>query len=138
MNLNKLPDNVYLFGDAEYRGECACETAEQVTFFSVIRREHPDIAKTAFHVRNEGKRSQHRADMERMEGMATGAADIVIPGAPAFICELKRRDHTKSRISAEQLAFLAQSKKQGAFACVALGYEAAIAAFNVWRTMIPD
>lgn len=68
--------------------------------------------------------------MEKSEGMTTGAADIIIPGAPAFVCELKRRDHTKSAISDEQLAYLEAAKEAGAWVCIALGADAAWEAFH--------
>jgi len=64
--------------------------------------------------------------------MATGASDIIIPGCPAFVCELKRKDHTLCRWQDSQLEFLEAAKNNGAFVCVSLGHEAAWEAFLEW------
>ena len=63
---------------------------------------------------------------ERIEGMVAGAPDIIIPGNPTFVCELKRLDHTKCRFQYGQLEYLEAAHKAGAFVCVALGYQAAL------------
>lgn len=129
----KLPSDIPVYGDLTYRGACPKETLEQVTFFSRLRREYPDtLGIIAFHVRNEGKRTHLRAATEKSEGMTTGAADIIIPGAPTFVCELKRRDHTQSEISAKQIAFLRASQDRGSFVCVALGVDAAWEALHAY------
>ena len=75
-----------------------------------------------------------QAAREKSEGMTTGAADIIIPGRPSFVCELKRRDHTKSRISEDQVNYLRATAANGSFSCVALGVEAAWEALNEWIT----
>jgi len=62
--------------------------------------------------------------------MTTGAADIIIPGNPSFVCELKRRDHTKSTLDPEQAKYLEQAQAAGAFVCIALGADAAMEAFR--------
>jgi hypothetical protein len=64
--------------------------------------------------------------------MTEGASDIIIPGCPAFVCELKRRDHTKSKWQDGQLEYLETAQKAGAFVCVALGADAAMEAFEEW------
>jgi hypothetical protein len=73
---------------------------EQVTFFNRLRREYPDTyGLIALHPRNEQqlRGSQHRTMItQKAEGMTPGAADIIIPGSPAFVCEMKRQDHTLS------------------------------------------
>lgn len=121
-----LPNDIKVYGDLSYRGTCPKETLEQVTFFSRLRRDYPDtLGKLAFHVRNEGKRTHLQAAKEKSEGLTTGAADIIIPGAPTFVCELKRRDHTQSEISTSQLAYLRAAQAAGCFVCIALGVEAA-------------
>ena len=95
-----LPNDIKIYGNTEYRGACPKEALEQVTFFARLRRQYPDtLGLIGVHVRNEGKRNLLQAAKEKSEGMTTGAADIIIPGAPTFICELKRRDHTASSIS---------------------------------------
>tara|TARA_A100000172_G_C3039922_1_gene110022 strand:+ start:1713 stop:2117 length:405 start_codon:yes stop_codon:yes gene_type:complete len=125
----KTPDDIPVYGDLSYRGKCPTEELEQVTFFNKLRREHPEWGAIAIHIKNEGKRTKYQADKDSINGMVTGASDIIIPASPAFICELKRKDHTKSRISEEQINYLRAARDRGAFICVALGYEAAFQAF---------
>ncbi len=128
-----LPNDIPIYGDTTYRGPCPKETLEQVTFFGRLRRQYPDtLGLIAFHVRNEGKRHLLQAAKEKSEGMTTGAADIIIPGAPTFICELKRRDHTASSISDQQLAFLRAAQARGSVVCIALGVDAAWEALHAY------
>lgn len=128
-----LPNDITIYGDTSYRGTCPKETLEQVTFFSRLRREYSDtLGLIAFHVRNEGKRTHLQAATEKSEGLTTGAPDVVIPGAPAFLCELKRRDHTQSEISTAQLAYLRAARDAGCFVCIALGVDAAWEALHAY------
>lgn len=131
-----LPPDIPVYGDISFRGKCPPEHIEQASFFSKLKREYPDSwGLIALHPRNEGQLingqfsslAQHKA-----EGMAVGAADIVIPARVAFVCELKRADHTKSKWQDGQLPYLRASKEAGAFACVALGAMAAWQAFQEW------
>jgi hypothetical protein len=131
---------VPIYGDVKWRGACPMEELEQVTFFNRLRAEFPDTyGLIALHPRNEQqlRGSQHRMMISmRAEGMAPGAADIVIPGSPAFVCEMKRRDHTKSAWREGQKEYLKAAHDAGAFACVALGYLAAWQAFEAWRAYL--
>lgn len=125
----RFPPDIPVYGNQSFRGMCPAETLEQVTFFSRIRRQYPTTwGLLALHPRNEGQRTHLQAAKEKSEGMTTGAVDIVIP--PGFICELKRRDHTKCSISADQVAYLTAAKDAGCFACIALGVDAAWEAFH--------
>ena len=127
----KLPNDIMIYGDTSYRGACPKEAVEQVTFFARLRRTYPDtFGLLALHPRNEGVRNALQAAKEKSEGMTTGAPDIVIPGSPAFVCELKRRDHTASSISDGQLKYLRAAKAEGCFTCIALGVDEAWKAFN--------
>ena len=129
----QIPNDIRVYGDLNYRGTCPKETLEQVTFFSRLRRDFPDtLGLIAFHVRNEGKRTHLQAATEKSEGLTTGAPDIVIPGAPAFLCELKRRDHTQSEISTRQLAYLRAAQAAGCHVCIALGVDAAWEALHAY------
>ena len=65
--------------------------------------------------------------------MTEGASDVIIPGCPAFVCELKRQDHTKSKWQKGQLDYLENCQKNGAFVCVAFGYKAALEAIEEWK-----
>jgi hypothetical protein len=133
----KFPQWLKVFGDQDFRGDCPTERAEQVTFFARLRREYPDsYGLIAVHPRNEGKRHMMQVAREKADGMTPGASDIIIPGRVAFVCELKRRDHTVCSWGDKQLDYLQQSQKAGAFACVALGCDAAWEAFNEWRRVV--
>jgi len=132
-NRMKLPTDIAIYGDTDFRGPCPKEVLEQVTFFSRLRREYPTThGALAIHARNEGKRTLLQAATEKSEGLTTGATDIIIPGAPAFVCELKRRDHTLSSIHKAQLDYLRAAKAAGCFTCIALGVDAAWEAFHVY------
>ena len=131
MNLKKL-SNIKIYGDIKCRDKnCPTESQEQMTFFNMIRSILPHTyGRTAFHQRNESKRSYKQASFHKAEGMTKGVPDIVIPGKVTFLCELKRQDHTLCRISDEQIKYLEVAQKMGAFCCVALGWESALAAFE--------
>lgn len=126
-----FPEWLSIYGDTKFRGQCPSESVEQVSFVNWVRQktDHGDLI---IHIRNEGKRSHRQTQRYKAEGMCPGAADIIIPGKPTFVCELKRQDHTKSRWQDKQLEFLEQAYKQGAFVCVALGNEAAKRAYKNW------
>jgi hypothetical protein len=129
----KIPEWLPCYGDQKFRGECPPESAEQITFFNKLRKEYPDtLGRIAIHPRNEGKRTHQQTARHKAEGMTEGAADIVIPGCPAFVCEMKRKDHTKSRFEPGQVEYLKAAKDSGAFVCVALGWEAAWQAMVEW------
>ena len=134
MNLRDLPFPV--FGDTAFRGKCPKEDQEQITFFNRVRTRHPDTwGRLALHPRNEGLRTggQIGALMKhKAEGMTAGASDIIIPAAVSFCCELKRRDHTQSEWKPGQVDYLTAAHGAGAFACVALGCDAAWEAFKAW------
>jgi len=131
----KLPENIHVFGDLAYRNKkCPPEAAEQVAFIQFIRLKYPNsYGKVITHIRNEGKTTVQQRMRHKNDGMIKGASDIIIPASITFVCELKRRDHTLSKISEEQIAYLESAQKLGAFACVGLGYDGAIEAFSKWR-----
>ena len=129
----KFPEWLPVFGDLDYRNKkCPVESAEQITFFNTLRREYPELGKIAIHPRNEGKRTIQQTQRHKAEGMTTGASDIIIPGCPAFVCEMKRQDHTLCSWEDDQLTYLETAKNNGAFVCVALGHEAAMEALKLW------
>ena len=129
----KFPPDIDVYGDTKYRGDCPAETVEQVTFFNRLRAAYPDsLGKIAIHPRNEGKRHHAAVRREKAEGMTPGASDIIIPGRPSFVCELKRRDHTKSSWQPGQKEYLETAQQYGSFACVALGADAAWQALKHW------
>lgn len=129
----KFPDWLPVYGSTDYRNKkCPVESAEQITFFNVLRRDYPQLGIIAVHPRNEGKRTMQQAMRQKAEGMTSGSSDIIIPGNPSFVCELKRKDHTLCSWEVEQLTYLETAKNNGSFVCVALGYEAALEALIEW------
>lgn len=134
MNLKQIPNCIPVFGDVNYRGECATETAELIGFFRLLAIEFPSLAEIATHIRNEGKRSKFQGYKQQQEGMNTGASDIIIPCSPPIVIELKRRDHTLSTISAKQVSYLSSSHILGAYSVVALGAVGAMEAVKAWHT----
>jgi hypothetical protein len=133
MNLSKIPSQIKVFGDINFRGPCPLETPEQISFLCLLKEEFPELAKIAVHIRNEGKRTKRQGHQQKQEGMNTGASDIVIPCCPPMLIEIKRRDHTQSTSSPKQLKYLIDSQEQGAFACYALGAIGAIEAVRAWH-----
>ncbi len=124
----KLPPQIQLFGTPD-KTDAASESQHAMTFFAKLRREYPQYGAIATHIRNEGKRSMAQVQKQKAEGLTTGTADIIIPANPPFVCELKSRS-PRATISSEQIEYLLNAQKLGAFACVAIGYEGAIEAFK--------
>lgn len=135
----KFHPDIPVFGDPTYRGTCHKEEVEQASFFSRLRREFPDsYGAIALHPRNEGLKEKGQFSTvikHAAEGMTRGASDIVIPGAPSFVCELKRMDHMQSKWQDGQIEYMLAAKACGAFVCVALGAVAAWEAFEVWKAV---
>ena len=132
----KFPDFLPVFGDTDFRGECPLEEAEQATFFSQLRKLHPDTyGRLAMHPKNEGKRRGAQfAQLARDKalGMTKSAPDVVLPGAPTLLIEIKRQDHTQSKWQDGQVEYLQTAQSLGCFVAVALGWEGAMDAFELW------
>jgi hypothetical protein len=131
----QIPDDIHVYGDKNFRGMCPEEKHEIASFFQELRLRYPDLAKTACHVRNEGKRTRWEAYKHKKEGMVPGIADIVIGGIPTAFIELKRRDHTQSKLPTGQIECLRAAKSQGCFVAIALGAEAAMRAVERWMAL---
>lgn len=131
----RFPDWLPVFGDRSFRGDCPTEALEQITFFAELERRAPDLAAVALHPRNEGKRNHMQTARQKAEGLNVGAADILIPARRCFVCELKRRDHTKSQWQPGQLDYLEAADAMGAWVCVALGWEGAWNAVLEWERL---
>ena len=110
------------------------ESVEQVSLFSRLRKTYPDTwGVIALHPRNEALLvgGQFRGIVKhKAEGMTPGASDIVIPGSPPFVCEMKRCNHTLSSWQPGQQEYLETAQALGAFTCIALGAVAAWEAFE--------
>ncbi len=129
----RIDSKIKVFGDKKLRmKKPPSEDAEQKTIFNHLRLNYPELAGLATHILNEGNKSQAQAQNDKLMGLCAGFSDIIIIGSPVFVCELKKCDFTKSRISEEQEKFLINSEKAGAFACVALGHVGFFEALEAW------
>jgi len=130
-----FPDWLLVFGDTSFRGECPKESAEQITFFTMLRKEYPEtLGVLALHPKNEEKRSGKQFNQlarDKAMGLSPGASDVIIP--LGFACEIKRLDHTKCSWQKGQIEYLKAVHDAGGFACVALGWQAAMQAVKEWH-----
>lgn len=129
----KIDQRIKVYGCQKLRMEKPpSENAEQITIFNELRLNYPELAKLATHILNEGNKSHAQAEKDAQMGLCKGFSDIIIIGNPVFVCELKKRDFTKSKISKEQQSFLIAAQESGAFACVALGCDGFFEALEEW------
>lgn len=118
----RFPSWLQVFGDRSFRGRCPHEETEQMNFFAMLRLHHPDLARLAIHPKNEGNRNWMRQQMDYKKGEVNpGASDVIIPGCPAMVAEIKRQDHTQSRWENGQIDYLEKSLSAGCFVFVGLG-----------------
>jgi hypothetical protein len=114
------------------KDKCPSEAVEMSSFFNRLRAEYSELGRIALHIRNEGLRTHQQVQKMRLDGgFVPGASDVVIPGAPAFVMEMKSRAKT-AKVSKEQVAYLEACESAGAFCCVALGAVAAWEALSEW------
>lgn len=126
-----IPEGIKIYGDINFRDKkCPKEDAELATFFNQLKSKYPELAKVALHIKNEGVRTAKQAEREKIKGaLLKGAVDIVIP-AIRFVAELKRTDHTLSKIDNEQVEYLISNQALGGFSCICLGYKAVFEALE--------
>ena len=130
MRFNK---DIPVFGDSSFRGDCPKEDIEQINFYSWLKLNYPKHALLMIHPKNEGKRGYNQVNYEsRTGGIPTGASDVIIPGNPCFVVELKRADHTKSKWQKGQQDYLLEAKEAGCFVGVAIGCGGLKEAFLQW------
>lgn len=135
MNLNLIPESIPVFGDTSWRGECAKETPTMTGGMQLIRQHYPEFDGIMIHVRNEDDGGARKGKKLNQEGRETGAADVVIMCCPPIAMEVKRQDHTLSKIGKNQIKFLVKSQRQGAFSCVAVGALGMLEAAKAWHTL---
>lgn len=105
----------------------------------MLKELRPAYYKVAIHPKNEGKRSYQSAAIDSDQGaLNKGASDIVIPASIAFVCEMKRADHTQSKITKPQTDYLEAAQELGSFACIALGSNAAWQALLDWEKLLSN
>lgn len=138
---------VEIRGDVSFRGDCKVEDAELSDFNNWLNYNYPQYSDLAFHVPNEFTADKSKGNAKfahianrKNKGVKSGICDyVVLPikkGAPAFLCEFKRKNIAESLKTRQnkqhfenQLMLLSSQKAAGNFAIVALGFEAAKAAF---------
>ena len=136
---------ITIIGDIKYRGDCPKEDTDLANFFAWVRYEYKEYYNLIFHAETEfnpqGGSSYAYHAKSKAKGRLDGLADIVcLPiskGAPAFICELKRKNIAKSLASKkmkfhfeDQLLRLSSQQQHGNIAIVALGLDAVKQAFT--------
>lgn len=127
----KIDPRIRVYGNLDHRDKkCPKEEAEQITFVNQVRKHNPKTL--LIHVKNEGKRTLQQAQLDKANGMQSGTSDILIVGSPAFVCELKRQDHTLCQWQPLQQEYLIEAQEQGCFAVVAFGWKAAFEAYLDW------
>lgn len=133
----KIPPGIKIYGDTSFRDKkCRKEEAEQKEYFGWLKEKRPSLYAIAIHPKNEGKRTPQQIARDRANGsLNTGASDIIIPAILPFLCEVKRKDHTLSSISGDQMDYLMAADRAGAFVCIALGCAAAIEATLEWEVL---
>ena len=107
------------------------ESVEQITFFNQLRKLHPEIAKVAIHVKNEGKRTVKQIAKDKAEGLVKGAPDIFIAGNPTLLIELKKRSK-RAKVSDEQIKYLEAASELGADCYICYGWTSAWNALERW------
>lgn len=106
------------------------ESNEQQTLFEWAKRMEGKWSelKLLYHIPNEGKRSQRTGARMKAEGIKSGVPDICLPVARGehhgLYIELKRRRNSK--VTKEQLDWIADLVAQGYVAAVCRGCDEAI------------
>lgn len=130
----KIPDHIKSYGEQKKGTGFPDESAEQKTFFNQLRKKYPQYAAIAIHPKNEQKRKgrdfQTLANDKAM-GFCAGASDIIIPGGPALVIELKKQ--SGGRWQPGQVNYLSAAQGAGATVCVAFGWMAAMTAVDDWH-----
>lgn len=114
------------------------ESNEQQTLFEWANRHQgrwPEL-KMLYHIPNEGKRSQRTGARLKAEGLKSGVPDICLPvargGHHGLYIELKRRKNSK--VTKEQLEWIADLVAQGYVAAVCRGCDEAISLITRYLT----
>lgn len=114
------------------------ESTEQQTLVAWARRheeEWPEL-RMLYHIPNEGKRSVRAGARLKAEGLRAGVPDICLPvargGHHGLYIELKRRKDSK--VTKEQLEWIANLVAQGYVAAVCRGCDEAISLITRYLT----
>lgn len=134
----RLPKDIPIFGDVDFRDTLKLrkkdEDCEQIDSVAWLKENHPDDHALFVHPKNEGRKNHKQITKDiKMGSFTIGASDAIIPCILPFVCEIKQKDHTHSSISAKQLKYLRTAKRNGAFACIALGFDGFKLAHREWK-----
>jgi len=89
-----------------------------------------------FHVPNGGFRNKSEAALLKAMGTRAGVSDLIlVHGGKFFALELKAQG---GRASEEQLAFIADIDREGAYTALATGVDAALATLEAWGLIKPS
>ena len=130
----KIPEWLPKFGSLKKSNENPKEDYVLSSIVSCIRMDYPNTyGLVAFHVKNESKRTTGQIRADKAKGLTKGVSDLIVIGNPTLCMEIKRDD--SCYFESGQLEFLEQAQKNGAFVCLAVGYDGAKEAFNHWLTL---
>ena len=127
----KTPAWLPVFGDLPKSTSNPAEDYVLSSLISRIRNDYPlTYGLVAFHVKNESKRTTGQIRADKAKGLTKGVSDLIVIGNPTLCMEIKKDN--SCRFEDGQLEFLQQAQKQGAFVCLAIGYQGAKDAFEHW------
>ena len=130
----KTPAWLPKFGDLPKSTSNPAEDYVLSSLISRIRNDYPSTyGLVAFHVKNESKRTTGQIRADKAKGLTKGVSDLIVIGNPTLCMEIKKDN--SCRFEDGQLEFLQQAQKQGAFVCLAIGYQGAKDAFEEWRIL---
>ena len=130
----KTPTWLPKFGDLPKSTSNPAEDYVLSSLISRIRNDYPSTyGLVAFHVKNESKRTTGQIRADKAKGLTKGVSDLIVVGNPTLCMEIKKDN--SCRFEDGQLEFLQQAQKQGAFVCLAIGYQGAKDAFEEWRIL---
>lgn len=110
--------------DSGHRGPCRAERCEQIDAMSWLAKHYPDRWPLIWHTPNETRANAQHMQMRAKEGVKPGIPDIIDMSGPVCgLFEMKRRDRTESRPSADQLKVLHAGADAGHFACICYGFD---------------
>ena len=109
--------------DSGYRGPCRVERCEQIDAMSWLAKHCPERWPLIFHCPSETRANAQHMQMRAKEGVKPGIPDIIDFGQVRGAFELKRCDRTKSKVTAEQRAFLQAVSDSSGFAAICFGFE---------------
>lgn len=115
----------------EFPKKAPSESTEQITFFNQLRKHYPEIAKGAFHVKNEGKKTYATAMKDKAEGLLSGVVDIIIMGETMLYIEMKKVSK-RAKATSSQVEFLNLASDLGHDAYLCYGWEMAWVALETW------